>query len=103
MEITSTIVLTDKQSSALSKRVDSGSTVEALAASIVVEQAQRWVNDDYSTLSALLVSQLKDQPQAVLDAIIGQIVSIAPIIVDEPTIVDVVGPEPVVVENAEPI
>jgi hypothetical protein len=75
MNIKSTIELNDKQMSALSKRVGDGSTIEDLAASIVVEQAQRWVNDDYSTLSALLVSQLKDQPQAVLDNIVEQITS----------------------------
>lgn len=73
MEITSTITLTDKQFTALSKRVEDGSTIGDLSAKIVTDQAQRWVNDDYSTLSAALVSQLKDQPQEVLDAIIGQI------------------------------
>lgn len=67
------IELTEKQHSALVKRVTANTTPEDLAATVVAETAQSWAEQDYQVLSAELVSKLKDQPQSVLDSVVEQL------------------------------
>lgn len=68
-----TISLTDKQRTALDKRITGKATAESLATTIITDQAQAWADADYLAASNELVSKLKDQPQAVLDSLISQL------------------------------
>ncbi len=69
MEITTTISLTDKQSTAFLKRVTGSATNESLVETIVVDTAQSWADSDYSSTVSAIAEMLKSQPQAVLDSI----------------------------------
>ena len=72
-----TITLTDKQQTAFDKRVTGKATAESLATTIITDQAQAWADADYLAASNELVSKLKDQPQAVLDGLISQLVKLS--------------------------
>ena len=72
-----TITLTDKQQTAFDKRVTGKATAESLATTIITDQAQSWADADYLAASNELVSKLKDQPQAVLDGLISQLVKLS--------------------------
>ena len=72
-----TITLTDKQQTAFDKRVTGKATAESLATTIITDQAQAWADADYLAASNELVSRLKDQPQAVLDGLISQLVKLS--------------------------
>jgi len=72
-----TITLTDKQQTAFDKRITGQATAESLATTIITDQAQAWADADYLAASNELVSRLKDQPQAVLDGLISQLVKLS--------------------------
>ena len=72
-----TIILTDKQQTAFNKRVTGNATAVSLATTIITDQAQAWADADYLAASNELVSKLKDQPQAVLDGLISQLVKLS--------------------------
>lgn len=72
-----TITLTEKQQTAFDKRITGQATTESLATTIITDQAQSWADADYLAASNELVSELKDQPQAVLDSLISQLTKLS--------------------------